>query len=64
MTATREYRVVALKHGGGGLKPILAPADDEAASTLNREGAPGRDPVNAICAGPAQPTVSYIKRPR
>ncbi|OOG40857.1 DUF4177 domain-containing protein [Rhodanobacter sp. C05] len=64
MTATWEYKVVTLKHGGGGLKLTLTPTDDEAISALNREGALGWELVNAVCAGPAQPTVLYFKRPR
>ncbi|OOG61269.1 hypothetical protein B0E46_14820 [Rhodanobacter sp. B04] len=64
MTATWEYKVVTLKHGGGGLKLSLTPTDDETISALNREGALGWELVNAVCVGPAQPTLLYFKRPR
>lgn len=64
MTATWEYKVVTLKHGGGGLKLTLTPADDETTGALNREGALGWELVNAICVGPTQPTMLYFKRPR
>ena len=64
MTATWEYKVVTLKHGGGGLRLTQTPTDDEAVTALNREGALGWELVNAICAGPVQPTVLYFKRPR
>jgi hypothetical protein len=64
MTATWEYKVVTLKHGGGGLRLTVTPTDDEAISELNREGAAGWELVNAVCVGPGQPTVLYFKRPR
>jgi hypothetical protein len=65
MTVTWEYKVVTLKHGGGGgLKFVLTPTNDEATSELNREGALGWELVNALCVGPGQPTVLYFKRPR
>ena len=64
MTATWEYKVVTLKHGGGGLRLTQTPTDDEAITALNREGALGWELVNAVCAGPVQPTVLYFKRPR
>ncbi|GGY16697.1 hypothetical protein GCM10008098_05060 [Rhodanobacter panaciterrae] len=64
MTATWEYKVVTLKHCGGGLKFVLTPTDDEAIGELNREGALGWELVSAICVGPGQPTVLYFKRPR
>lgn len=64
MTATWEYKVVTLKHGGGGLKLTVTPTDDEAISELNRDGALGWELVNALCVGPGQPTVLYFKRSR
>ncbi|MGH8157876.1 MAG: DUF4177 domain-containing protein [Rhodanobacter sp.] len=64
MNATWEYKVVTLKHGGGGFTLTLTPADDETITALNREGALGWELVNAVCAGPVQPTVLYFKRPR
>lgn len=64
MTANWEYKVVTLKHGGGGLKLSLTPSDEEAIAALNREGSLGWELGNALCAGPAQPTVLYFKRPR
>lgn len=64
MSATWEYKVTTLKHGGGGLQLTLTPTDDEAIAVLNREGAQGWELVTAVCAGLAQPTVLYFKRPR
>lgn len=64
MAMTWEYKVVTLKHGGGGLKLSLTPTDDEAIAALNREGALGWELVNAVCVGPAQPAMLYLKRPR
>jgi hypothetical protein len=64
MSATWEYKVTTLKHGGGGLQLTLTPTDDEAIAVLNREGAQGWELVAAVCAGIAQPTVLYFKRPR
>lgn len=64
MSATWEYKVTTLKHGGGGLQLTLTPTDDEAMAVLNREGAQGWELVSAVCAGIAQPTVLYFKRPR
>lgn len=64
MSATWEYKVITLKHGGGGLQLTLTPTDDEAMTVLNREGAQGWELVAAVCAGLAQPTVPYFKRAR
>ena len=64
MSATWEYKVIALKHGGGGLHLTLTPTDDESIAALNREGAKGWKLVTVICAGLAQPTLLYFKRPR
>ena len=64
MNAIWEYKVITLKHGGGGLRLTQTPADDESIAALNREGALGWELVNAVCAGPIQPTVLYFKRPR
>ncbi len=64
MSATWEYKVTTLKHGGGGLQLTLTPTDDEAIAVLNREGAQGWELVTAVCAGIAQPTVLYFKRQR
>lgn len=64
MTATWEYKVITLKHSGGGLKLVVTPTDDETIAVLNREGAQGWELVNALCVGPGQPTVLYLKRPR
>ena len=64
MSATWEYKVITLKHGGGGLQLTLTPTDDEVIAVLNREGAQGWELVNAVCAGIAQPTVLYFKRAR
>lgn len=63
MNVTWEYKMVTLKHGGG-LRLSLTPTDEEATAALNREGALGWELVNAICVGPAQPTLLYFKRPR
>lgn len=64
MTTNWEYKVITLKHGGGGLHLTLTPGDDEATAALNREGALGWELVNAVCVAIAQPTVLYLKRPR
>ncbi|HWU77143.1 MAG TPA: DUF4177 domain-containing protein [Rhodanobacter sp.] len=64
MSGTWEYKVITLKHGGGGLKLIVTPTDDEATDALNREGALGWELVNAVCVGPGQPTLLYLKRSR
>lgn len=64
MAANWEYKVITLKHGGGGLKLTLTPTDEEAALALNREGASGWELVSAICVGPGQPTMLFLKRPR
>jgi hypothetical protein len=64
MSATWEYKVVTLKHGGGGLQLTLTPTDAETLAVLNHEGAQGWELVTAVCAGIAQPTVLYFKRPR
>ena len=64
MSATWEYKVITLKHGGGGLQLTLTPTDDEAIAVLNREGTQGWELVTAVCAGHAQPTTLYFKRPR
>jgi len=64
MSATWEYKVTTLKHGGGGLQLTLTPTDDETIAVLNREGAQGWELVTAVCAGISQPTVLYFKRPR
>ncbi|HEY8682473.1 MAG TPA: DUF4177 domain-containing protein [Rhodanobacter sp.] len=64
MTATWKYKVVTLKHGGGGLKLTVTPTDDEAIGELDRKGALGWELVNAVCVGPGQPTVPYFKRSR
>jgi hypothetical protein len=64
MSATWEYKVTTVKHGGGGLQLTLTPTDEETRTVLNREGAQGWELVSAVCAGIAQPTVLYFKRPR
>jgi hypothetical protein len=64
MSATWEYKVTTLKHGGGGLQLTLTPTDEETLAVLNREGAQGWELVTAVCAGIAQPTLLYFKRPR
>lgn len=64
MSATWEYKVTTLKHGGGGLQLTLTPTDEETLAVLNREGTQGWELVTAVCAGIAQPTVLYFKRPR
>jgi hypothetical protein len=64
MATTWEYKVVTLKHRGGGLQFTHTPDDDEATAALNREGALGWELVNAVCTGPLQPTAFYFKRPR
>ncbi len=64
MAANWEYKVITLKHGDGGLRLSLTPTDDEATAVLNREGVLGWELVNAVCVGPAQPTMLYLKRPR
>ncbi len=64
MSATWEYKVTTLKHGGGGLQLTLTPTDEESVTVLNREGAQGWELVTAVCAGIAQPTVLYFTRPR
>ena len=64
MSTTWEYKVTTLKHGSGGLQLTLTPTDDEAIAALNREGALGWELVTAVCAGMAQPTLLYFKRPR
>ncbi|MFI4958741.1 MAG: DUF4177 domain-containing protein [Lysobacterales bacterium] len=64
MSATWEYKVITLKHGGGGLQLTLTPNDEETLAVLNREGAQGWELVTAVCAALAQPTVLYFKRPR
>jgi hypothetical protein len=64
MAANWEYKVITLKHGGGGLKLSLTPTDEEATLALNREGTSGWELVSAICVGPGQPTMLYFKRPR
>lgn len=63
MSATWEYKVTTLKHGGG-LQLTLTPTDEETLAVLNREGAQGWELVTAVCAGIAQPTLLYFKRPR
>lgn len=63
MTATWEYEVVTLKHGGGGLKLTVTPTDDEAIRELNLEGALGWELGSAVCVDPGQPTLFYFKRP-
>lgn len=64
MATNWEYKVITLKHGGGGLHLTQTPSDDEATTALNREGALGWELVNAVCLGVAQPTMLYLKRPR
>lgn len=64
MSATWEYKVITLKHGGGGLHFTLTPTDEESVAALNREGALGWELVSVACAGIAQPTLLYFKRPR
>ncbi|MFC5435565.1 DUF4177 domain-containing protein [Rhodanobacter umsongensis] len=64
MSATWEYKVMTLKHGGGGLHLTLTPTDEESIAALNREGALGWELVTAICPGLAQPTLLYFKRLR
>ncbi|MFC5579717.1 DUF4177 domain-containing protein [Rhodanobacter terrae] len=64
MSTTWEYKASTLKHGGGGLQLTLTPTDEETTAVLNREGAQGWELVSAVCAGIAQPTVLYFKRPR
>jgi hypothetical protein len=64
MSATWEYKVTTVKHGGGGLQLTLTPTDEETLAVLNREGAQGWELVTAVCAGIAQPTVLYFKRSR
>ena len=64
MSATWEYKVTTLKHGGGGLQLTLTPTDEETQAVLNREGAQGWELVTAVCAGIAQPTLLYFKRSR
>lgn len=62
MSATWEYKVITLKHGGGGLHLTLTPTDEETIAALNREGAQGWELVTVVCAGLAQPTLLYFKR--
>jgi hypothetical protein len=64
MAANWEYKVITLKHGGGGLKFTITPDDDEAMAALNREGANGWELVSAVCAYPGQPVMFYLKRQR
>lgn len=64
MTTTWEYKVVTLKHGGGGFRLSLTPTDEETVAALNREGALGWELVNALCPGISQPVLLYFKRPR
>ncbi|MHB1058902.1 MAG: DUF4177 domain-containing protein [Rhodanobacter sp.] len=64
MSATWEYKVITLKHGGGGLQLTLTPTDEEAIAVLNREGSQGWELVNALCAGPGHPATLYLKRLR
>lgn len=64
MSATWEYKVTTLKHGGGGLQLTLTPTDDETMAVLNHEGVQGWELVNAVCVGIAQPTQLYFRRPR
>jgi len=64
MSTTWEYKVITLKHGGGGLHLTLTPTDEETTAALNREGAQGWELTAAICPALAQPTVLYLKRPR
>ncbi|MEP6898006.1 MAG: DUF4177 domain-containing protein [Rhodanobacter sp.] len=64
MATSWEYKVITLKYAGGGLHLTLTPTDDETIAVLNREGANGWELVNAVCVGPVQPTMLYLKRPR
>ncbi|WP_158886139.1 DUF4177 domain-containing protein [Rhodanobacter sp. L36] len=64
MAVNWEYKVITLKHGGGGLKLTVTPDDDEAIASLNREGANGWELVSAVCTYPGQPMMFYLKRPR
>jgi hypothetical protein len=59
-----EFKVITLKHGGGGMRLTQTPSDDEATTALNREGAMGWELVNAVNIGIGQPTVLYLKRMR
>ncbi|MEO7052264.1 MAG: DUF4177 domain-containing protein [Rhodanobacter sp.] len=64
MNDTWEYKVITLKHGGGAFKLTQTPDDDEATAALNREGSLGWELVNAVCAGPMQATVLFLRRRR
>ncbi|MEO8997901.1 MAG: DUF4177 domain-containing protein [Rhodanobacter sp.] len=64
MVASWEYKVITVKHGGGGLHLTTTPTDDDSMAVLNREGASGWELVNAACIGIGQPVVLYFKRPR
>jgi hypothetical protein len=64
MATSWEYKVITLKHGGGGLQFSFTPDDEESIATLNREGANGWELVNAVCVNPGQPVMLYLKRPR
>jgi hypothetical protein len=64
MATSWEYKVITLKHGGGGLKFSLTPDDEEVTAALNREGANGWELISAVCVGPGQPVMLYLKRPR
>jgi hypothetical protein len=39
MSATWEYKVTTVKHGGGGLQLTLTPTDEETRTVLNRRRA-------------------------
>ena len=56
--------MITLKHGGGGLKLTVTPADEEATSALNRVGTLRWQLVIAVCVGPGQPILLYLKQSR
>jgi len=57
-----EYKVITLKPKSGLFKPT--PDDDAIVAALNREGASGREMVDAVAVRQLRQVRLFLKRPR